>query len=544
MIFDALARPRPQAGKPAPWDDYWYMPLAPESKAGVQVTADASMRVSAVYACVRVLAETLASLPLFVYRRLPNGGKQKAVDHPLYHILHDAPNQWQTAFQFFEMMQGHVTLRGNAYAQRVPGRRGATEALIPLHPDRVDVERLDTGRLRYTVYNPQTSQRRTLTQDQMLHIPGLSFDGVTGLSPIEYARDIIGLSIAAESHGSYVFANKAVPGAVMTTPNRLSDEARKNVRQVIHDSHARENVHRTMVLEEGLTWQQMGMSNEDAQFLETRKYQIAEIARIFRVQLHIIQEMEHATYTNIEHQGIEFVVHTMRPWLVRWEQAINRALIGEPDTYFVEFLVDGLLRGDQKSRYEAYERGLNSAFLAVNEVRAWENLNPWEGYDEPVGEPAAEPGDNGAAETPTPPAKGGRESAGELGSPVNREALAILVSDVAERLASNELRELEKCVARAAEDRDKFNERIERFYVRHKEYACRALAPLLRAWAAADGPRPDEVALIASVADEPCKLLCQVESPGDILTAWQSARADELKNTILKGFGDERKAAA
>ena len=338
------------------------------------------MQVAAVFACIRVLAESVASLPLIVYKRRPDGGKDRDPPHPLYRTLHDRPNRWQTGFEFREMLMGHAALRGNAYAAIKATGGQAVAELTPLHPDRVIPFRAPDGLIAYE-HTPLEGPRRILLQPEMLHIRGLSDDGICGLSPIKLHREAIGLALVTEEHGARLFANGAQLGGVLQHPGKLQPEAVERLKKSWEARYSGVgNAHRTAVLEEGMTWNKVGMTSEDAQFLESRHYQVTEIARIFRIPPHMIGDLSKATFSNIEHQALEFVVHTLRPWLVRWEQAILRDLFTEPDqeTHFVEFLVDGLLRGDTQSRYNAYAVGRQWGWLSANDIRRLENLNPIE----------------------------------------------------------------------------------------------------------------------------------------------------------------------
>lgn len=345
---------------------------------GVNVTAETAMRVTAVLACVRVLSETLASLPLKVYRVLPDGGKEADRNHPLWALLHDQPNRWQTSFEFREMMVGHIALRGNAYAQIVStGGRGVAE-LIPLHPDRVRPFWAPDGTRAYE-YRPDVGGRKILLQGEVLHIPGLGFDGLQGLDPISYAREALGLAIATEAFGARFFANDARPGVYLQHPTLVSEAAAARLKKSWEARHqGSANAHRVAVLEEGMTVAEIGVDPDHAQFLETRRFQIAEIARMFRIPPHMIGDLEKATFSNIEQQSLEFVMHTIRPWAVRMEQPIRRDLLtdAEKRTHVVEFDVNGLLRGDIKSRYEAFATARNWGWLSVNDIRRLENLNP------------------------------------------------------------------------------------------------------------------------------------------------------------------------
>lgn len=352
------------------------------ARSGVIVTAETAMRCLAVFACVKVLAETMAQLPLSVHRRRANGGADEDTAHSLYPILHDAPNQWQTSFEWREMAMGHTALRGNAYSYISRDHMGRVLELLPLHPDRVTVRQLPDWSVEYTIARPGGSALPA-KPGEILHLAGLSSNGVTGVSPIAQAREAVGLSLAAEMHGAQLFGNGARPGGVLTHPKALSDPARENLKKTWQVQHGGENRLGTAILEEGMEWKQLGMTSEDAQFLETRKYQRAEIASLFRVPPHMIGDLERATFSNIEHQSIAFVVHTMMPWVKRWEQRLNRQLLSSADrkTHFVRFNVDGLLRGDTQTRYAAYGVAITNGWMSRNEVRALEGLNAADGLD-------------------------------------------------------------------------------------------------------------------------------------------------------------------
>ena len=354
------------------------------TNSGAYVTPDIAMRVSTVYACVRVLAESVAQLPLLIYER--RGDKRvRARDYSLYPLLHDAPNSFQSSFEFREMMQGHLTLRGNAYARIIRNRAtGAVVEILPLHPDNVEVEEMDY-KLAYKIrlLNGQTEKVR---QDQIFHLKGLSSDGFRGLSPITLAREAIGLSIANERYGAQLFGNGAKPGGLLKHPGKFSS---KEVQERVRDSWdaftSGDNAGKTAVLEEGMDWVKVGMTAEDSQFLEARRFQVSEIARIFRVPPMLLQHDDKtSTYASSEQFMLSFVIHTMTPWLVRWEQAIRMQLMSEKDRerYFSEFLMDGLLRGDIKSRYFSYASAINNGWMSRNEARIKENLDPADGLDE------------------------------------------------------------------------------------------------------------------------------------------------------------------
>jgi len=363
----------------AKFEEYMdYMVDGGVGKAGVNVTEKTALTATAVFACVRILSETIASLPLPVYRRIDGGGKKRAPEHSNYKILHDAPNPYMTAFNFKESLMGHLGTWGNAYAEKVINGRGRLEQLWPLRPDKMREVKYENGKLLY-VYNLPDGTDKLFTSDKILHIAGLGFDGIVGYSPIRMAREAVGLAMATEEYGGRFFANGAKPGGILRHPGKLKEGARDNLRKSWNDMHrGLSNQHRIAILEEGMDYTQIGIPPDDAQFLQTRKFQLQEIARIYRVPPHMLADLERATFSNIEHQSIDFVVHTIRPWLVRWEQAIKQKLFleQERDIYFAEFLVDGLLRGDTQSRFEAYTKGFQVGGYSVNDILELENRNP------------------------------------------------------------------------------------------------------------------------------------------------------------------------
>ncbi len=347
---------------------------SPISLAGTAVRPDTAMRCAAVFACVRVIAETVASLPLPVYRRLAGGGKERAPMHPLYRELHDQANPEMTAMELREALVGHACLWGQAYAEIELDGAGNVVALWPLRPDRTRAERDEQGRIWYVTEIERLDTRLALPAYRVWHTQGFM-----GLSPIAQAREAIGLALAAEEYGARFFSNDSRPGGVLKSPKVLSKEAAERLKASWEAAHSGlSKAHRVAVLEEGVEWQQIGIPPEDAQYLETRKYQTTEIARIFRVPPHMIADLDRATFSNIEQQSIEFVVHCIRPWLVRFEQSIKRDLFGERDRaeYFAEHVVDGLLRGDVASRYQAYAIGRQWGWLSADDIRELENMNP------------------------------------------------------------------------------------------------------------------------------------------------------------------------
>lgn len=350
------------------------------SASGVVVTPKTAMMVAAVSAAIYTLSESAAQLPLLLYRR--NGvRKERATDLPLWKLLHDRPNGWQNSYEWREMMTAQMATMGNCYSfiNRVNGNR--VHELLPVHPDRVKVEQnAETYKLEYTISTPSGTQLK-VPQESMFHIRDHSVDGIVGVSRLKQGKDSIGLARAAEQWGGQLFGNGARPSGVLSTDQPLNEGQMKLIAESWKTAHGGSNALGTAVLDHGMKFSPMAMSNTDAQFLETRRFQIAEIARIYRIPPHMLGDLDRATFSNIEQQSLEFVKYSLMPWLRRWEGAINTQLIPQ-DGVFAEFLVEGLLRGDTKSRYEAYQIAITTGWMSPNEVRERENLNPREGGDD------------------------------------------------------------------------------------------------------------------------------------------------------------------
>ncbi len=352
------------------------------STSGKRVNERTAMQMTAVYSCVRILSEAVAGLPLQFYRYTADGGKEKAVNHPLYFLLHDEPNPEMTSFVFRETLMTHLLLWGNAYGQIIRNARGEIIALYPLMPDRMTVNRDENGQLYYEYYmntdDAHTMKGTTvrLQPHDVLHIPGLGFDGLVGYSPIAMAKNAIGMAIACEEYGAKFFANGAAPSGVLEHPGTIKDPSRvRESWQATFGGSA--NANKVAVLEEGMKYTPISISPNEAQFLETRKFQIDEIARIFRVPPHMVGDLEKSSFSNIEQQSLEFVKYTLDPWVARWEQAMVRALLTQEEkkTYFFKFNVDGLLRGDYQSRMNGYATARQNGWMSANDIRELENLD-------------------------------------------------------------------------------------------------------------------------------------------------------------------------
>lgn len=365
-------------------DDFWYTPIGLMSTAGAQVSPELAQKLTVVFACNKVIAETVGQLPLHLYRRRSDGGRDMATKHPLYNILHTQPNRWQTAIEFREMMQGHATMRGNAYAEMF-FKGGYVSELIPLHPDRVKPELVDARTIRYVYDDPFLGRERIINAGGMFHLKGFGSNGYTGLNPIEFEREAVGMGLAMQDYGARFYKNNAQPGGWLEYEGHFEDlEAKRKFRSDWEAMHSGTNQHRVAILEYGMKYHELGVRNRDAQFLESRKYTDVEIARIFRVPPHKIGILDKATFSNIEQQSLEFVTDTMMPWLVRWEQAISRDILLDDEDMFAKFQVQGLLRGDAAARSTYYKEGVINGWFTRNEVRQWEDLNPIEGLDTPL----------------------------------------------------------------------------------------------------------------------------------------------------------------
>ena len=364
--------------------DAGYSFLFGRTTSGKPVNERTAMQTTAVYACVRILAEAVASLPLHVYEYQDDGGKKLVHDHPLYYLLHDEPNPEMTSFVFRETLMSHLLIWGNAYAQIIRDGAGRVLGLYPLLPDKMDVQRDDKGNIYY-VYSRNSDENPMfkeygnikLKAEDVLHIPGFGFDGLIGYSPIAMAKNAVGMTLACEEYGASFFANGANPGGVLEHPGVLKDpsKVRESWNSVYRGVN---NAHKIAVLEEGMKYQQIGIPPEEAQFLETRKFQINEIARLYRIPPHMVGDLDKSSFSNIEQQSLEFVKYTLDPWVIRWEQSLQRSLLllGEKGKYFIKLNVDGLLRGDYQSRMNGYAVGRQNGWFSANDIREMENMNP------------------------------------------------------------------------------------------------------------------------------------------------------------------------
>lgn len=378
----ALSRSTPMPPRDPVLAEYFGAPAATSS--GVYVTPETAMREAAVFACVRVIAESVAQLPLEVYRRRKSGGKDRATGHPLYDVLHSSPNNIQTSFEFREMLMASVLLRGNAVAIINPSGGAAVGSLALCEPGSVDIA-LDTRGRKVVSCTFRDGRQRSFFGEEVLHVPGMSLNGFSGLSPISYHKETVGTSLAIKEFGARLFANGTHIGTVFEHPGKLTEQAKKNIYADMKEKwEGVKRAGRSIILEEGMKVSKIGMTASDAQYLDSRKFSRSEIAGIFRVPLHMIGDLDRATHSNIEQQAIDFVVNTLMPWLVRLEQCFLRDLFSEKDRrrgYFAEFNAMGLLRGDAKARADYYRARFNMGSITPNKIRELENENPEEGGD-------------------------------------------------------------------------------------------------------------------------------------------------------------------
>ena len=468
------------------------------TKTGIRVNPDNALGVAAFYAAVRVITDTLSMLPLFIYRRRRDGGKERDTSHYLHELLFVQPNPWQTSMEWISMMTGHALMRGNGYSRIVQGPRGFVDQLVPLNPTRTMPRLLDNGELVYEVMD-QKGNKEVLPKSEVFHLRSFG-DGIQGIPLLGLMRETLGLAMAAEIYGNRFFKHAGAPSGVFQHPSTLSDPAQERLVHNFNRTYGgADNAFKVMVLEEGMQWHQVGMNHEDAQLLETRKFTVTEIARWFRIPPHLIGDLERSTFSNIEHQALEFVQYSLLPWVRLWEKTILRDLIIDQRQNFAEFTVDALLRGDTKSRFESYQVAIQNGIMSANEVRSLENLNPRAGGDKfmtplnmqlvegrkadiealakrtsaaVVGAIRSELGDNGMA-TPD-------NSATEVSVSAMRdkeeERLAKLVEGQAERLVRKEIAWVKQWSVRLASEPEQWEQSVHKFYGEHAQLVAETLA--------------------------------------------------------------------
>lgn len=471
-------------------EELWRSWKGANALAGVAVTPETAMTFSAVFAAHKILAESTAMLPLFLLRRLSGGGKEPAKDNPLYSVLHDVANPEMDSYLVRETLTSHLVGWGRAHAILDYDANGQVIAAWPVPPARVDVRRNEALQLVFDVNMP-SGEKRTYPAWRMLYLRGLSPDGINAYTPIKLAKQGIGLALAAEGFGSAFFGNGAAPQGVLMHPGKLSDKARTNIIDSWNDQHQGvENSNRVTLLEEGMTYSQVSIPPEDAQFLQTRNFQVEEIARWYRIpNMMLNMSGANSTYASVEAYGLQFVIYTLYPWLVRWEKAISMQMILERDrqTLFAEHMMTAILRGDTNSRYAAYATGRQWGWLSVNDIREFENMNPIEGgniYLTPLnmGNSQAQP------------------------SQAQRAFLPVFV-EAMQRVLRREANDIRAAVQRVLIKRgaEEFGDWLSEFYQEHQDFMARNLAPAAQGYAEALASGLD-LAAVAKKTDEGLRL--------------------------------------
>jgi HK97 family phage portal protein len=453
-----------------PTDDHWYQPISAGGMAvsGQSVNPDKAQTVSAFFRGLTVLSNDVAKIPLELYER-KNDGKQRARGNPLYDILHTAPNEWQTSYEWRRQGVRHLVLRGNWYNRIMPGRRGPVDQLWPLNPDLVTPEQLSSGRIVYHVRNDKTHTTTRISQDDIMHVRGPSDDGVTGKSVLAWARDSVGIALATESYAGRLFSQGNLHGGTITVPGLLHDDASKRMAQSFVSSQA--SWHMPKVLEQGATYTESQLTPEDSQFLLSRKFSVTEMARWLGLPPHKIFDLERSTNNNIEHQGIEYVGDGLQPWCVLIEQAILRDLVLNPARFFAEFNLDGLLRGDSAARGEFYSKMFNIGALSQNDIRTTENRNKI-----PDGDKYYVPANLRPTDVPYEPPAGKTSFGGDEPSstlkPNNAKAIAV---SAAARVLRKETETLAALAAKHARNTDGWAVAVTNFYAKHASFVSDVL---------------------------------------------------------------------
>ena len=466
---------------------------------GVRVTADTALNYSAVWAAVAMITGTVAKLPVKVYQRRSDGaGKDEVRQHRAWELLQSRPHREMSAFSFREALQGHLLLRGNGYAL-IQEDGGGIESLCPLNPDHMTLVRDPDGNPWWRWHHDGKDDY--LPWERVLAIPGMSGDGLHGWSVVKHAREGIALGLAAEEFGNRFFGNGSRPSGFLSHPAALSDEAAKNLKSQWQSAQGGlENAHRVAVLEEGITWQAMGMTAEDSQFLETRKFQITEVARWFNLPPHKLRDLERATFTNVEEQNLEYMEDTIDPWLVRWEQALKYYMLTPRDRangLFIEFVRSAQLRASTEKRGAYYRERFNVGSITPNQIRALENENPLEGGDTayvglnmvPLDQAFSLSVDERAKLLQAEAGVETRGSPQEFRSPGQRirlvGAFRRLLGRDAERLVNGEIRDLRRAIKRTG-DRSSFLDWLEDYYFgSFVEFASGIMAPVFNSYGSA-----------------------------------------------------------
>lgn len=483
---------------------------------GEIVNNDKAYTLSTVFACIRAISEDVGKLPLKLYKNLEPRGKEPLPKHRLYGLLHDQPNPEMTAVTFRRVLTAHALGWGNGFAEIERDVTGIPLSLWPLRPDRVRVFRLDDNRIWYEI-RTEEGQTAWLRDDNILHIPGLGFDGLIGYNVIRYARECLGGCLAAQKFASSFFGNGVRSSGMLIHPENLSKEARENLRASFAQYQGAENANRLMILEEGLQFKETTIPPEDAQFLETRQFNVAEICRWFRMPPNKVADTTRAQgWSTLEQTNTDYVVDTLTPWLVVWEQEIWRKLLAPQEQrkgLFARHVVQGLLRGDTKTRHEAYKTGRNWGWLSADDIRELEDMNPLP---------------DGKGDKYLIPLNMTEAGAEEEGRPLSFDKkFGAFINDAAGRIASAEIRTIESRIDKATEDRERFNQWIIDFYDRHSAFIIKTLTPLAEAWQNETGADFYMAAITEELAKEGIDAFTKGD-PINALVVWKKSRKENI----------------
>lgn len=522
--------------------------------AGVSVTEEKALALSAVWRAVRLCTQDIASMPFLLYERQKRG-KERAPNNPLYRVLHDRPNPEMSSFTYWETVQGHIELWGNHYSEIERNGAGQVKALWPLMPDRTHPERKD-GVKSYVTTLPGGVQVR-IPANRIMHVPGFGFDGLVGKSPITMARESLGAVMAVREYGARYFGNGARTSGVLTHPEHVGPEALKSIKDSWQDLHeGLSNSHRIAVLEEGVTYQQISISPEDSQFLETQRFGVQEVARWFGVPLHMLNDNSMSPASNVEQASLDWVMHGIRPRSIRIEKAVNWDLVPQ-GSLLAEFLLASLLRGDNASRSQFYREMFNIGVMSQNDIREAENMNAIEGGDTyfvplnmvPVEMAINPPEPKPASALPEPESEEDERTRrlSEIGQRAGR-VCAPLFADAVARGLNREL-----LAAKRAREKS-VKEWMDSFYPKHRDYLAGQLTPVLTAFGEAvrdlSGADLNVADLVSRMAREAAKgwvddSIGQLETAMDAanptaavdecLDRWEADRVGELARTCLAG---------
>lgn len=527
----------------------WMYPAfgAVDTGTGIAVTENTALGSTAIWAGVRIISESIASIPLGVFERRDDDGRDIRRDHLLHRILHNSPNPMLTALEFREMQMMNLLLSGNSYAEIVRNGAGRVAELWPLWPHRVKVQAHD-GKVLYRVSVPN-GKEVFLKPDQVLHVRGASRGGLVGLDPIATNAQSVGLSLSLQKFQSKFFANSARPGGVLEHPGAMSEDAQKRFKKAWEDSHrGLDQAHRVAILEEGMTWKQMGISPEQAQTIEARKFQLGETARLLNMPPHLLRDLERATFSNIEQQSIEFVSYTIRPWAVRLEQRYDMQTLTakEQERFFTKHILEGLLRGDMKSRFEAYAIARNGGWMSANDIRRIEDQNPIPDGDVYIVQgamiPIADAGSGQDTNSARMVQRGERRTVQER--EVIRDSYTEIFRDVADRIVKKEVNAITRAVKKFLGQRTEaeFRAWMDEFYDGHAEEVADAfsrsllsLAGIMQGQAVADVG--GEIGLTDSIRD------FSQEYADSLGRKWDASSVGQLKE-ILRDVSPEDLEAA